>query len=292
MSETTPVTSFSLAGLRLDLLFEFEPEHDYPLHYREFLNGPGTPVARIRFTTSRPDALNRYQMISDMRAWTCGTADGHACVVHTGGPGRPPLWACLFEEGETLITMWCSDHLRRGVKTWNPFQFPMDQIIALFLLPRHERVLIHAAGMELNGRGFLFSGRSGAGKSTICRQLQHLSGGTLLSDDRIIVQCDPCGFVQWGTPWVGEAAIARNRSAPLDAVFFLRHAETNAAVRLTARQAMERLFVTASVPFFSEPLTQQTIALMDRLVTHVPFFELQCTPDAGVAKFIESFDPV
>ena len=58
----------------------------------------------------------------------------------------------------------------------------------MYYLARHSGILIHASGIEINQKGYIFAGRSGAGKTTIAMQFlaRHYAG--LLSDDRVILR--------------------------------------------------------------------------------------------------------
>ena len=77
----------------------------------------------------------------------------------------------------------------------------------MHFLALNSGMLIHAAGWRINDSGWMFAGKSGAGKSTISNLIVEHTGGTFLSDDRIIVRKIKDNFLMYGTPWPGDAGM-------------------------------------------------------------------------------------
>ena len=91
-------------------------------------------------------------------------------------------------------------------------------------LSRGEGVEVHAVGIsDEQGRGHLFLGHSGAGKSTTARLWIDRPGVRILSDDRIILRVREGRIWMYGTPWHGDAGIASPDCAPLDEIYLLEH---------------------------------------------------------------------
>ncbi|MHB0914318.1 MAG: hypothetical protein ACYC5A_01085 [Thermoleophilia bacterium] len=82
--------------------------------------------------------------------------------------------------------------------------------------------LIHSCGMVHDGRGYLFAGASGKGKSTIARQLA-AGGKKLLGDDMVLVSHDINGWHVHGSPMGGEIPRRAlvNDSLPLEAIYLI-----------------------------------------------------------------------
>ncbi len=59
-------------------------------------------------------------------------------------------------------------------------------------------LLLHAAGVVIDGRAWLLPGPSGTGKSTAARAPDITR---VLSDERVIVRRTSSGWRAWGTPW-------------------------------------------------------------------------------------------
>jgi len=137
------------------------------------------------------------------------------------GPDARPLWiadiAPSFESVEvTCGDAWAEARDEAG-RISCPLQYPLDQVLLMYALSRCRGILVHAAGASADGKGLLFPGISGAGKSTISALLRAGDGVHLLSDDRIVVRGNGSGgFDLGGTPWPGDAGVAENDSVPLD----------------------------------------------------------------------------
>jgi len=155
------------------------------------------------------------------------------------------------------------------------------------MAPR-QGVILHAAGVFHASWCALFLGRSGAGKSTVSRQLQTSSRFRLGSDDRIIVRKVSEGHMAFGTPWPGEARIARNESASLGGLFFLHKASKNRIVPLKPQSAFERLLPVASIPWFDPEVFPSVLEYLEELAREVPAFDLHFRPTPEVADEIRN----
>ena len=92
------------------------------------------------------------------------------------------------------------------------------------LLARGHGVEVHGGGVVMpDGRGWLFVGVSGAGKTTLSRMWCAEPDVRVLSDERIILREEGGEIWMYGTPWHGDGHIAEPGRARLDRVFFLRH---------------------------------------------------------------------
>ena len=89
----------------------------------------------------------------------------------------------------------------------NPVHYPLDQLLLMYTLAQREGALLHAAGVDIQGQGFIFPGKSGAGKSTLSRQLVVQKELEVLSDDRIVIRKIDGVFQAFGTPWPGDAGL-------------------------------------------------------------------------------------
>lgn len=168
-----------------------------------------------------------------------------------------------------------------------PLEYPLDELLMTNLLARGRGVEVHACGVEdEHGRGYLFLGQSGAGKSTMARIWQKTGTANILSDDRIILRVESNGLWMYGTPWHGEAALASPSHAPVTGLFFLRHGQRNECVPLKPTEAVARLFVCSFPPFYSQEALDFTLRCLERVVTSVPCFDLAFLPDERVVEFI------
>jgi hypothetical protein len=171
----------------------------------------------------------------------------------------------------------------------NPLEYPLDELLLIHLLAAGRGVEVHACGVVApNGKGYLFVGQSGAGKTTMARLWQKARAGTVLSDDRIILRKSNGTVWMYGTPWHGEAAMASPARAPLKGIYLLRHGHgmSNALVPQPRSQAITRLLASSFPPLYSRDALDFTLGFFDEVVRAVPCYELSFTPDERVVALV------
>ena len=72
-------------------------------------------------------------------------------------------------------------------KEIDPFEYPLDGLILYYLTVINGDIMIHASGVNNAGHGYLFSGVSGKGKSTMAKLWEN-SGAKVIHDDRLIIR--------------------------------------------------------------------------------------------------------
>jgi hypothetical protein len=191
-----------------------------------------------------------------------------------------------FSSGEVTLRRAC---FQPAQGLW-PLEYPLDELLLQGLLARGRGAEIHACGIAgSSGRGLLFVGQSGAGKTTMARLWEGVPGVTVLSDDRVILRRVGDRFTMYGTPWHGEAALAAPASAPLTGVFFLEHGAANTLVPLRGATAATRLFASGFPPFFDRAGLDFTLKFLGDLVAEVPCHELCFARDNRVVEFVQSW---
>lgn len=178
--------------------------------------------------------------------------------------------------------------LRDNPSVYRPFDYPMSEVLAVHLLSRGRGAELHAVGIDDNGRGDLFCGVSGAGKSTTSYLWQGELGVQILSDDRIIARKHGDRFWIYGTPWHGEAQFASPHSIPLSRLFMLRHGTENHVRDLSRSEAVARLMTCCFATFWDRDGMAFTISFLEELAKSVPCYELSFVPDHSVVDFVRS----
>src|SRR5213082_2416074 len=101
-------------------------------------------------------------------------------------------------------------------------QYALDSLLRVLLswkLLGHRGFLLHAATVVRDGKAYIFTGRSGAGKSTVASLSPE---GSVLTDEISLLRREHGMWRAYGTPFWGEfRAAGLNISAPLAGVFRL-----------------------------------------------------------------------
>jgi hypothetical protein len=159
------------------------------------------------------------------------------------------------------------------------------RIVHSLILAREGGFLIHSAGAIRNGKAFLFSGVSGAGKTTISRLAP--PDVTLLTDEISYVRRDSNRYMAFGTPFAGELArVGENCSAPLSAFFLLEKGLQNSIEPIDPTEAVQRLM--RNILFFANDpdLVKLVFQSACEFASLVPIRRLVFVPDQRVWDII------
>ena len=172
----------------------------------------------------------------------------------------------------------------------NPYS--LDSVLRILhslILAERGGFLLHAASAICDGRAYLFSGVSGAGKTTMTRLAP--ADITLLTDEISYLRPSADGYAAYGTPFAGELARAgENCAAPVSALFFLEQGPENRVDELTSAEAVRRLM--RNILFFAEDhgLMEKLLATACDFVARVPIRRLTFYPDSRVWELVRNFD--
>jgi hypothetical protein len=172
------------------------------------------------------------------------------------------------------------------LQSLNPYA--LDSVLRILhtvMLAPRGGFLLHAASAVKNGDGFVFSGVSGAGKTTISSLAPE--GVRLLSDEVSYIVPTEASFLAYGTPFCGELARnGENTFAPLKCVYLLAHGKENRISTISAPEAVRLLM--RNVLFFAqdELLVRQVFVAVNKLVDTVPVCRLEFLPDSRVWEMI------
>ena len=213
--------------------------------------------------------------------------------IHLAPPHlEEPLWIARFGSRVQRVTVYCRSlqHKKSEKRIVNlPITYPLDQLLLMVYLARRQGMLMHAAGMVHRESAYLFAGASGAGKSTFSELLVKARTGKMLSDERMIVREIGGKMIAFGTPWAGTAGIARDGSAPLAGIFFLKHGKSNRIEKLAASAAADRLLPMISIPWYDPDTAAPIIAFAKRVFAVAPAYEFRFTPDRTAIAFFWKF---
>lgn len=143
-------------------------------------------------------------------------------------------------------------------------------------IPVLNRILLHSAILEYDGKGYAFLGRSGTGKSTHARLWKkYLGTPKMINGDKPILQFIGDGFLAHGTPWRGKESWGMRTSAPLCGLCFLEQAKENSIQKLSPTEVSARLLGQILLPKTEENAVA-TLELADKLIETVPAYLLKC----------------
>jgi hypothetical protein len=227
-----------------------------------------------------PGSPNAITLTVDLTPPVSLDPDADIEVRNDGG-----LW--LMERGDFHASYDATN--RCGFVRQSASRYSLDSVLRIIhslTLAGHDGFLLHAASAVRSSHAFIFSGQSGAGKTTISG-LAPADVHLLTDEVSYIRKCAGC-WTAWGTPFAGELARAgENRSAPVKALFLLRHGAENRITPLRAPATVRSIL--RNVLFFAEDsvLTESLFDTVCDFAASVPVFELLFLPDARVWSLIQ-----
>lgn len=250
-----------------------------------FVVPPGPADVEISITTAAPPPANGELLFDSGAVWRL-FRDGHGFRIdcHTPMFGDEPYRVARFNDSFTRGELFLAP--AAAAMHVNPFEYPLDEVLIANLLGRGRGVELHSCGIiDKQGRGRLFVGMSGAGKSTTARLWGDEAAG-IVSDDRVIVREEDGAFWMYGTPWHGEAELSLATRIPLADVYLLVQASANEIRPLPRPVAVASLFGCTFPLFYDETALSFTLGILDRLAMRVPVRELRFTREREAVDLV------
>ena len=254
-------------------------------HYAPFAVDPASAPSRVfRLNVVAPEELptpssltEEFQQDDDgSQIRLCRTADGASWFEFS-------LW------GQLAGQMLAGDGFTEAVLA--PGAHPAfalgNALMTMYALSTSslQTALFHAAVVEDAGRGYLFLGKSGTGKSTHARLwLKHIPGTQLVNDDNPVVRVLPDGSARvYGSPWSGKTPCYRNVDYPVGGFVQLAQAPYNAIKRLKGIAAYAALVPSISGKRWDRAMADGLHETEDALASTIPVWHLECLPDEAAA---------
>ena len=253
------------------------PALDPPPALRPFLVARGGDI-RLRYREGPlPAPAPRERLFDSGGVWRVEHHRGRLVYRFRIPNRRPPDYKAVVIDARLRSGTLHFDKAPRGPHY--ALDYPLDELLFQHRLAREGAVEVHGCGVVWRGRTLLFCGRSGAGKSTTARLWRrHARGARLLSDDRVVLRPGRGTVRAYGTPWHGDGGFASATSAPLGALFFLRHGRTTRLRPLDRAEAAARLFTRSFPPPWDREGVARALDACADTASRVPAFELAFRP--------------
>ncbi len=152
-------------------------------------------------------------------------------------------------------------------------------------LPSFDSVMFHSSAVSVDGRGYAFFGRSGAGKSTHTMLWTRLLSDrmTVINGDKPIYTARDGKIIAYGSPWCGKEGLHTNKSAELSAICLIKKSEKNRIRRLSPSEAAELVIDQVIIPKDARNAVL-TFGFLDKLVKTVAVYELECDISEEAAR--------
>ncbi len=168
---------------------------------------------------------------------------------------------------------------------WLTLNVGVNFCYMLFALPK-STLLVHASSVIADGKGYLFLGKSGTGKSTHSRMwLSSFDDVELLNDDHPVIRVYESGEVMvYGSPWSGKTPCYKDKSVCVAAVVRISRAPYNRARRLSTIEAYASLLPSLACIPWDKELSDAIDRTMQSVIKSVGSWIMQALPDKNAAE--------
>lgn len=148
-----------------------------------------------------------------------------------------------------------------------------------------DTLLFHGSVIAVDGEGYLFTAKSGTGKSTHTRLWREYFGerAVMVNDDKPLLHIADSGVTAYGTPWDGKHRLSTNIAVPLKGICILTRDTTN-HIEPAEPHAAYPMIVQQTNRSLSADGMKQTLSLIDRMLNVVPVYRLGCNMDIEAAR--------
>jgi len=284
-----------IAGYRIRLTeTQDAPPISWPLHpFGAFLD----------YSSHHPDIDLAITIVDELPNLSHGPLHFDACHglwrLYEAGSGlllesldtktHQPCARALIAKDFSHVDVWTRGEKTTSKMGWVPMKIlnPIVEVCLLTRLAREGGLLLHSAGILSLSRGYIFTGASGTGKSTLSGFFD-TSGAAVLSDERMIIRQNGSVFVMHGTPWVGSGAYAKNESGFLTELFCINHGPAHRIESLSGSDVLAFLLPQCFLPHWDRTAMEATLALLSALITHVPCRRLSFAKHPDVVEYVQN----
>ncbi|MBS0009971.1 MAG: hypothetical protein KFF49_01080 [Bacteroidales bacterium] len=167
--------------------------------------------------------------------------------------------------------------------TVDPMCYPIDGLLLYYLTALNGDIFIHGSGVNHKGRGCLFTGRSGKGKSTIARIFRE-QGAEVVHDDRLILRQENNRVFMYNTP-VYEGDIFKK--SELSAIYVIDHGSLNMISRMGQSDAVTAVMSNCIQHHWDTGLISRLTGAILKMVSQLKVKTLHFVPDGTLVSFIE-----
>lgn len=288
-----------------DHIFVIETVHDllaYCPNYAPFLIDPHSSLLTHHSSLITPVLTLRVEdgALPSLEAWThvyTDRSDDDMPRIEMYRRGEE--WMFRFSmsgDGEVVGAFICDAAMQKAVLYGEPSRFAIDNTLMLlfaFATANSRTLLFHASVIVREGKGYLFLGKSGTGKSTHAEQwLKAFADAERLNDDNPVVRVLEDGSVRvYGSPWSGKTPCYKAADAEVKALVQLAQAPKNEIRLLRPTQAYPYILSSVSglkiLPQMMDRLYETIAALLES----TPVFFLDCLPNTDAAEVCYSHLP-
>lgn len=280
--------TFEIAGLILAVKGDADFFHNAMWDFE--CTQEGEPDVSIAFMEKRwSGAYPGKTLLRDKLLSVYETADAYIVRYND------PMWVeCYVNEKISCQSYVYLTERGRGREEGNPLD--REEVMYsirdafFFHMQKRGRMAVHSASFIYRDRVWLFSAKSGTGKSTHV-SMWHENGYSIqdFNGDLAICYLENGIAMASSAPWCGTSNLYCNRTVPLGGVVFLERAGRNAVRTIPSAEGIMRLAARCLTPNWDRKLMGQNVDIAASMIPHIFCCVLECNAEPGAAVVCKEY---
>ncbi len=149
----------------------------------------------------------------------------------------------------------------------------------------HDTLLLHGSAVAVDGKGYLFTAKSGTGKSTHTRLWRQVFAdrAVMINDDKPFLRILPEEIRLCGAPWSGKHGLDTNICVPLQGICILQRGEENRMESISPSEALPLLLHQSTLPL--DPGKHRRYRkLLEEAAARTKLWKMACTKEERAAQ--------
>ena len=152
---------------------------------------------------------------------------------------------------------------------------------------------LHAAfigiGRDSDCRAVLFTGASGAGKSTQAELWRKFAGARLINGDRAALKYSGEDWRAFGIPNCGSSRVCVNEDCPVSAIVAVEKGTENRIEEMNGIEKYRSLILATAFYQWDIYESRKVHELIEKLIREVPVVRLVCRPDKDAVLTLRQY---
>lgn len=254
-------------------------------NFKPFLDAASEPDYKVECTKMDVLPSVRGEMLaneSDYSVWK-NAGKFIRCFYDRKNLSRVYALTSLDVERKSLLVQYLPEGKEFFSDTGNCFFHLMWEK----LLIQEQRMIFHAACIDTEWGGVLFSGPSGIGKSTQADLWCKYRRAQLLNGDRTILYNDEDEWYAYGSPYAGSSRCYVNECCRVRAIVILSKDRCCRLRHVRAAEAFQKIYSGMTVNSWDMDFVEKICDMINDLIKNVAVYELHCTPDKDAVEILQ-----
>lgn len=148
-------------------------------------------------------------------------------------------------------------------------------------------MILHAALIQTELGGLLFTGPSGIGKSTQADLWNKYRQAIILNGDRAVIRKINEKWRAYGSPYAGSSGAFVNRGCEITAIVILQQSVVNYIQTVNPVMAFQKLYSQMLTNAWDKEYVNRIVDYIQELIREVPVYLLTCRPDESAVEILE-----